>query len=86
MAAASGISVANIYYNQPMLGVIGESFTSSGVVSLIPTVTQLGYALGLLLLVPLGDKFDRRRLIVWQFCCWRWPLRLLHCRHRLLPC
>ncbi|WP_233959406.1 hypothetical protein [Pectobacterium versatile] len=44
MAAASGISVANIYYNQPMLGVIGESFTSSGVVSLIPTVTQLGYA------------------------------------------
>ncbi|UAY93069.1 MFS transporter [Pectobacterium polaris] len=67
MAAASGISVANIYYNQPMLGVIGESFTSSGAISLIPTVTQLGYALGLLLLVPLGDKFDRRRLIVWQF-------------------
>lgn len=67
MAAASGISVANIYYNQPMLGVIGESFTSSGATSLIPTVTQLGYALGLLLLVPLGDKFDRRRLIVWQF-------------------
>ncbi|WP_433962595.1 MFS transporter [Pectobacterium punjabense] len=67
MAAASGISVATIYYNQPMLGVIGESFTSSSAVSLMPTVTQLGYALGLLLLVPLGDKFDRRRLIVWQF-------------------
>lgn len=67
MAAASGISVANIYYNQPMLGVISESFTSSEATSLIPTVTQLGYALGLLLLVPLGDKYDRRRLIVWQF-------------------
>ncbi|AYH04852.1 MFS transporter [Pectobacterium parmentieri] len=67
MAAASGVSVANIYYNQPMLGVISESFTPNGAVSLMPTVTQLGYALGLLLLVPLGDKFDRRRLIVWQF-------------------
>ncbi|RYC37096.1 MFS transporter [Pectobacterium zantedeschiae] len=67
MAAASGISVANIYYSQPMLGVISESFTLSEATSLIPTVTQLGYALGLLLLVPLGDKYDRRRLIVWQF-------------------
>ncbi|MEA9389873.1 MFS transporter [Acerihabitans sp. TG2] len=67
MAAACGIAVSNIYYNQPMMVVISASFPSQFGPALVPTVTQLGYAAGLLLLVPLGDLFERRTLIVAQF-------------------
>ena len=67
MAIATGLAVANIYYNQPMLGVIEHTWPDSRYAGLIPTATQLGYALGLFLLVPLGDIRDRRRVIVTQF-------------------
>jgi predicted MFS family arabinose efflux permease len=65
LAASAGFSVASLYYSQPMLGVMGSSIGASDTaVGLLPTLTQLGYALGILLLTPLGDRFDRRRIIL----------------------
>lgn len=66
-ALASGLAVANAYFAHPLLDVMAAdldlSQTSAG---LIVGATQIGYALGLILLVPLGDLFDRRRVIVIQ--------------------
>ncbi|WP_236037735.1 MFS transporter [Belnapia arida] len=67
MAAAAGIAVATIYYNQPMLGIIEQDFAGTHATALIPTATQLGYAASLFLLLPLGDLLDQRRLIIVQF-------------------
>ncbi|RKG68250.1 MFS transporter [Corallococcus sp. CA054B] len=65
LAASAGLSVAAIYYSQPMLGVMGSTLGASDTaVGLVPMLTQLGYALGILLLTPLGDRFDRRRIIL----------------------
>ncbi|NOK31927.1 MFS transporter [Corallococcus exercitus] len=65
LAASAGLSVASIYYSQPMLGVMGATIGASDTaVGLVPMLTQLGYALGILLLTPLGDRFDRRRIIL----------------------
>ncbi|ABF90296.1 major facilitator family transporter [Myxococcus xanthus DK 1622] len=65
MAAASGATVANLYYNQPLLGDIGEALGASGsALGLVPMLTQVGYAVGMLFIVPLGDSLERRRVIV----------------------
>lgn len=67
MAVATGIAVANIYYNQPMLGLLKADFPQNSAAVFVPTATQLGYALGLFFLLPLGDLLQRRRLIIAQF-------------------
>ena len=65
LATGAGLGVASLYYAQPMLGVLGADIgASTRAVGFIPTLTQLGYALGLLLLAPLGDRYDRRRIIL----------------------
>lgn len=65
MAIASGATVANLYYNQPLLELLGQEFRASAHdIGFIPTLTQIGYALGMLLFVPLGDLVERRKLIV----------------------
>jgi predicted MFS family arabinose efflux permease len=67
LAAACGVSVANVYYAQPLLGRIGAGLhVGAAQLGLVTTVTQAGYLLGLILIVPLGDLVDRRRLIVAQ--------------------
>ncbi|MEK4236748.1 MFS transporter [Paenibacillus sp. FSL H7-0714] len=66
-SVACGIVVANIYYAQPLLDAISNEFgISHSFVGLVITITQIFYALGLLLLVPLGDLLNRRWLIAGQ--------------------
>jgi predicted MFS family arabinose efflux permease len=63
-AVACGVSAANLYYAQPVLPSIAKTFgTSSGNAGLVVTFAQIGYAAGLVLLVPLGDLLPRRRLV-----------------------
>jgi predicted MFS family arabinose efflux permease len=66
-AVASGMAVANAYFAHPLLDVMAEDLgLSHSFAGLIVGMTQLGYGLGLVLLVPLGDLVDRRKLIVGQ--------------------
>ncbi|MDR3369353.1 MFS transporter [Rhodoferax sp.] len=62
LATGAGLAVATLYYSQPMLGILGAEFP--GDIGWVPTMTQLGYALGIWLLAPLGDRYDRRRIIL----------------------
>ena len=68
LAIIAGISVANLYYNQPLLNKISEDLhVSEFTANLIPMTTQIGYALGLLFIIPLGDLYKRRNIIVINF-------------------
>ena len=65
MSIATGLTVASNYYAQPLLDTIARNFSlSASTAGFIVTAAQLGYAAGLLFLVPLGDMFERRMLIV----------------------
>ncbi|MFS8065311.1 MAG: MFS transporter, partial [Byssovorax sp.] len=64
-AIGAGLSVAGLYYNQPILGpMAAELGATPGQIGVVPMLTQLGYAAGILLFAPLGDRLDRRRVIV----------------------
>jgi predicted MFS family arabinose efflux permease len=64
-AVACGITVANLYWAQPLLDTIATTFrASTAAAGLIVTFTQISYAVGLLFLVPLGDLLERKRLIL----------------------
>ncbi|NNG62277.1 MFS transporter, partial [Pseudomonas fragi] len=66
-ACASGLSVANVYYAQPLLDQLATDFAISHArVGAVITATQIGSVLALLLIVPLGDQLDRRRLMLAQ--------------------
>ena len=65
MAVGAGICIANIYYNQPILKDIANTFGSSeSKIGLVTVLTQCGFGLGLFFIVPLGDKIDRKKIIL----------------------
>ncbi|MFJ7886998.1 MFS transporter [Lysinibacillus xylanilyticus] len=65
LAIACGVIVANLYYAQPLVGPISSTLgLSSGAAGLIVTLTQIGYGIGLLFIVPLGDILENRKLVV----------------------
>jgi len=66
-AVACGMSVANIYFAQPLLDQLSSEFgIDYSIIGMVITITQIFYGLGLLLLVPLGDLVNQRRLIIGQ--------------------
>ncbi|WP_234680700.1 MFS transporter [Bradyrhizobium monzae] len=66
-ALACGLSVANVYFAQPLLDAMADDLgIAPAAIGLVVTFTQIGYAFGLVLIVPLGDLRDRRRLIAGQ--------------------
>lgn len=68
LAIIAGISVANLYYNQPLLNRISRDLqTSEFTANLIAMITQIGYAIGLLFIIPLGDLFKRKTIILINF-------------------
>ncbi|PLK50590.1 MFS transporter [Uliginosibacterium sp. TH139] len=65
LACAAGLTCAALYYNQPILGLLASELGASpAAIGRIPTLTQIGYTIGILLLAPLGDRYDRRRVIL----------------------
>jgi predicted MFS family arabinose efflux permease len=77
-AVAAGTAVSNLYWAQPLLGLIaGDLGATTTTAGWLVTVTQVGYAIGILLLVPLGDVLDRRRFV---------PVMLLASAAALLLC
>lgn len=65
LAGGAGLSAASLYYNQPVLDVVSRELEASpSEIGLVPMLTQLGYATGLFVFAPLGDRHDRRTVIV----------------------
>lgn len=62
LAACAGAAVANLYYAQPLLALIAQDFRAPGTAGTVVVATQIGYTVGILFVLPLGDLVDRRRL------------------------
>ncbi|PRP66651.1 MFS transporter [Nonlabens agnitus] len=68
MSISAGLVVANIYYNQPLLNLISQNLgVSQASASNVALATQLGYAAGLLIIIPLGDKFSNKLILKYDF-------------------
>lgn len=68
MSFSAGLVVANLYYNQPLLHLISVTFgVTEAAVSNIALSTQLGYAFGLLFIIPLGDKLSNHKILQFDF-------------------
>lgn len=68
LAIIAGVSVANLYYNQPLLNRISRDLQiSEFTANLIAMITQIGYAIGLLFIIPLGDLYKRKTIILINF-------------------
>ncbi|MDX1362990.1 MFS transporter [Arenibacter latericius] len=68
MSISAGLIVANLYYNQPLLHLISESFgVTESAVSNVALATQLGYAAGLLFINPLGDMMSNKKIVLYNF-------------------
>ena len=68
LAVMAGVSVANLYYNQPLLNMMKDDFgITEFQANLISMISQVGYALGLFFIIPLGDLFHRKRIIEVNF-------------------
>ena len=69
LAMSCGLIVANLYYVQPLVGLVSAALgLPRDAAGLVVTMTQLGYSIGLLLIVPLGDLLENRRLVVTVIC------------------
>lgn len=85
LSFAAGLAVANLYYGQPLAAAIGESLDApAAAIGTALTATQIGYALGMILLVPLGDARERRSLVVTTLAC-SVPALLLLAMSRSVP-
>lgn len=70
MAIAVGISIANLYYLQPLLAEIAQHFhVARANISVAVTLTQIGYALGMFFVLPLADIFEKKRIILIMLGC-----------------
>ncbi len=82
LAVMAGISVANIYYCQPLLNLIAQDCSlTTFEVNLIPVFSQVGYALGLFTIVPMGDKYNRRNTVLVCFFTLMLALVTLYLAH-----
>ena len=87
LAIVAGISVANIYYVQPLLNMIRHELGISEFrTNLIAMVTQIGYAAGLLFITPLGDLYQRKKIILANFLVLIFSLLTIALAHNIHTC